>query len=207
MDIGIIGAGNVGQAAATRLVTAGHRVMLSNSRGPESLASVEQALGQDATAGTVEQAAGYGPVVLVAIPLGAVDDLPVAALAGRIVIDADNYSPDRDGHIAELDDDLTTSSELLAALLPGARVVKALNTMRSQRLAHEAHPRGARERLAIPISGDDEDAKDVVSQLVDDMGFDPVDIGTLAQSARQQPGSAVYDVPLHAGELRERLKA
>ncbi len=205
MHVGIIGAGRIGQAAATRLVTAGHEVMLSNTRGPESLADLEESLGQDAHAGTVADAAAYGEVVVVAIPVAAIDTLPAAQLEGLIVVDAGNYYPRRDGQIAELDDGSIGSSELLARHVPGARVVKAFNTIYSERLAHEAKPAGTAERLAIPLAGDDVAAKEVVASLIDDMGFDPVDAGSLADGRRQQPGTAVYNAPLDAAGVRAAL--
>ena len=205
MKVGIIGAGRIGQAAAARLVGGGHEVMLSNSRGPETLAEVEQSLGQNAHAGTIAEAAGYGDVVLVAVPLMAIDRLPAGELSGKIVIDANNYYPNRDGQIAELDAGSIGSSEMLARTLPGARVVKAFNTIYYQRLAHEGRPPGSAERLAVPLAGDDAEAKQVVSALIDDMGFDPVDAGSLADGRNQQPGTPVYNNPVGADEVRAAL--
>ena len=205
MKIGIIGAGRIGQAVASRLVTAGHEVMLSNAAGPESLVAVKKALGGKAHAGTVQEAATYGEVVFVAIPVPAMFDLPAAELDGKIVVDATNYYPQRDGQIPELDDGSVGSSELLARDLPGSRVVKAMNTMSYVRLASEAKPPGAAGRLAIPLAGDDLVAKEIVSGLIDDMGFDPVDAGTLADGRDQQPGTAVYDRPLEAEGVRTVL--
>jgi predicted dinucleotide-binding enzyme len=205
MRVGIIGAGRIGQAVASRLVTAGHEVMLANSRGPETLAAIEQSLGQNAHAGTVEQAAGFGDVALVAIPLHAIDELPADALAGRIVIDANNYYPERDGDIAQLEAGELGSSEMLARQLPGARVVKAFNTMHHQRLREAGRPRGAKDRLAIPLAGDDAAAKQTVSELIDDMGFDPVDAGTLRDGRRQQPGTRVFNQPFHAASVGRAL--
>jgi 8-hydroxy-5-deazaflavin:NADPH oxidoreductase len=205
MKIGIIGAGRIGQAVASRLVAAGHEVMLSNSDGPESLKTVKEALGREARAGTVQDAAAYGEVVFVAIPVAAMFDLPAAELGGKIVVDATNYYPQRDGRIPELDDGSIGSSELLARDLPGSRVVKAMNTMSYVRLAGEAKPAGAAGRLAIPLAGDDLPAKEIVSGLIDDMGFDPVDAGTLADGRDQQPGTAVYDRPLEAEGVRAAL--
>ena len=205
MKVGIIGAGMIGQATASRLVAAGHEVMISNSRGPETLADLEQSLGQSAHAGTTEQAARFGDVVLVAIPLKAIGSLPAAALAGQIVIDANNYYPGRDGEIAELESGETTSSELLARALPGARVVKAFNTIYYRRIAHEGRPPGSAERLGVPMAGDDVAAKQVVASLIDDMGFDPVDGGALADGRRQQPDTPVYNQPLDAAGVRAAL--
>jgi 8-hydroxy-5-deazaflavin:NADPH oxidoreductase len=183
MEIGIIGAGRIGQAVARRLVAAGHEVMLSNSAGPESLEAVAEALGGKAHAGTVQEAAAYGEVVFVAIPVAALYDLPAAQLDGKIVVDATNYYPQRDGQIPELDDGSIGSSELLARDLPGSRVVKAMNTMSYVRIARE----------------------EIVRGLIDDMGFDPVDAGTLADGRNQQPGTAVYDRPLETEGVRAAL--
>jgi 8-hydroxy-5-deazaflavin:NADPH oxidoreductase len=205
MKVGIIGAGMIGQATATRLIAAGHEVMISNSRGPETLADLEQSLGQSAHVGTTVEAARFGDVVLVAIPLKAIGSLPADELAGQIVIDANNYYPGRDGQIAELDAGEIGSSELLARRLPGARIVKAFNTIYFERIAHEGRPPGSSERLAVPMAGDDPEAKRVVAELIDDMGFDPVDAGLLADGRRQQPGTLVYNVPLSADGVRAAL--
>ncbi len=188
MRIGIIAAGNIGRALAVRFAPAGHQVMLSNSRGPHTLADLVASIPGDARAGTVAQAAGFGEVMAVAIPLRAIWDLPPEPFAGKLVIDANNF-PQRDGHITELDADQTTSSELLASLLPGAIVVKAFNTVFFQRLLDDSHPElPAAQRLAIPVAGDDEDAKRTVIDLIDQIGFTGVDAGTLADSRRLQPG-------------------
>ncbi|MGA9858364.1 MAG: NADPH-dependent F420 reductase [Solirubrobacteraceae bacterium] len=205
MQIGIIGAGRIGQAAATRLVAAGHEVTIANSRGPQTLAELVASLGAGVRAGTAAQAAESGDVVLVAVPLHAIGELPAAELVGRIVIDANNYYPDRDGRIAELDAGDTGSSEMLAAALPGARVVKAFNTIYYERLAHENRPAGSPDRLAIPLAGDDPEAKRIVAGLINDMGFDPVDAGSLADGRNQQPGTPVYNQPVGADGVRAAL--
>jgi predicted dinucleotide-binding enzyme len=205
MRVGIIGAGMIGGATATRLIAAGHEVMISNSRGLETLADLEQSLGQSAHAGTTARAARFGDVVLVAIPLKAIGSLPADKLEGQIVIDANNYYPGRDGQIPELDAGEIGSSELLARRLPGARIVKAFNTIYFERIAHEGRPSGSKERRAVPMAGDDPDAKRVVGALIDDMGFDPVDAGSLADGRRQEPGTPVYNAPLDADALRAAL--
>ena len=205
MDVGIIGSGGIGTAVATRLLAAGHRVRISNSRGPQSLAALAQALGDNASAATVEDAAGFGEVVVVATPLAAIDTLPARALAGKVVVDANNYYPARDGQIAVLDDGETGSSELLADRVPGARVVKAFNTMWSENLLHKGALHGAPERLALPVAGDDDDAKRLVFGLIDDIGFDPVDAGTLRDGRRQQPGTPVFNTVLDAQGVRAAL--
>lgn len=189
MRIGIIGSGHIGHALAVRFAAAGHRVMVSNSRGPDTLTDLVASIPGEVLAGTVPEAAGFGEVVAVAIPLRAIGDLPPEPFAGKLVVDANNYFPQRDGHIPELDADQTTSSELLASRLPGARVVKAFNTVYFRRLLDDSHPElPAAERLAIPIAGDDPDAKRTVIDLIDQIGFTGVDAGTLPESRRLQPG-------------------
>lgn len=205
MDIGIIGSGNIGGTSARLLADAGHLVLLSNSRGPESLSEVVGDLGPRVEAVTVEEAAARGEVVLVAIPFGRYRELPVAPLAGTIVIDAMNYYPSRDGAIPALDGG-TTSSALLREHLRGARIVKAFNTIWSERLRTASRPAGDPRRLAIPLAGDDAEAKRVVAGLIDQIGFDPIDNGGLDEGGqRQQPGTPVYNQPLTAAQAREVL--
>ncbi|HKE98484.1 MAG TPA: NADPH-dependent F420 reductase [Actinomycetes bacterium] len=208
MRIGVIGSGLIGGTLARLLTRAGHEVMVSNSRGPETLAGLVGELGARATAGTPARAAAFGELVIVAVPFGRYRELPAAELAGRIVVDTNNYYPARDGELDELDEGVSTSSELLAAHLEGARVVKAFNTVWYRRLRDEGRPRGAPGRLAVALAGDDPDAKRTVAALVDEIGFDPVDTGGLAEGGRrQQPGSPIYDVALTADQLRQRLDA
>jgi len=163
-------------------------------------------LGETAQAATVEDAASFGDVVLVAIPFGRYRGLPAAPLAGTIVVDAMNYYPGRDGNFAELDDDSTTSSELLAAHLPEARVIKAFNTMRAQPLGDRGAPGGGEDRLVLFVAGDDREAKDRVSALIEEIGFAPLDAGGLAAGGRlQQPGSSIYAEELTLSEAKEAL--
>lgn len=193
MKIGIIGAGKIGHALAVRFTAADHQVMLSNSRGPGTLARVVASIRGDVRAATATEAAGYGEVVAVAIPFRAIRDLPPEPFAGKLVVDANNYYPEPDWRSPELDADEITSSELLASLLPGATVVKAFNTIYFRRLLDDSHPDlPVEERLAIPVAGDDANAKQTVIDLIDQIGFTGVDAGTLAESRRQQPGSLVY---------------
>lgn len=204
MRIGIIGSGNIGGTSAALLARAGHEVVIANRRGPDSLAELVASIGPGARAGTVDDAAA-ADVVLVAIPLGARDTLPSTAFDGRVVVDAMNYYPARDGGVPELDAGTSGSSELVAAGLPGARVVKALNTIWSERLRTEGRPAGDPSRLAVPIAGDDPTAKAVVTGLLDEMGFDAVDAGSLRDGRRQQPGTPVYNAPLTADGVRAAL--
>ena len=202
MRIGIIGSGNIGSTTARLFANAGHEVTVANSRGPGSLGELVGELGPKAKAATVADAARNSEVVLVAVPLKAYTDLPPDAFAGKIVIDANNYYPQRDGNVAELDREETTSSELLARHLSGARIVKAFNTMNFRPLGSEGRPDAPRaERLAIYLAGDDERAKETVAGLIDEIGFAPVDTGGLHEGgARQQPGSQIYNNPMTAAE-------
>jgi predicted dinucleotide-binding enzyme len=205
--IGLIGAGNIGQAVARLAVDHGHDVVLSNSRGPETLASVVAELGPHAEADTSEGAAERGDVVVVTIPFKAYRDVPVAPLAGKVVIDTNNYYPQRDGQIAELDDDSTTSTSLLQEHLPESHVVKAFNHLMASHLTEHAQPADSANRRALAIAGDDPDAKATVSGLVEEFGFDVVDVGPLAESWRIEPGTPGSGPLLDAGEMRDALAA
>jgi 8-hydroxy-5-deazaflavin:NADPH oxidoreductase len=204
VDIGIIGSGNIGATAAGLFAGAGHRVAISNSRGPESLGDLVEELDGDVRAATAPEAAEFGEVVLEAIPFGRYTELPAGELSGKVLISASNYYPARDG---EMDLGDFTSSEVLAQHLTGARIVKAFNTMYYERLRDEGRldlPAG--ERLAIFIAGDDEGAKGVVARLIEEIGFTPIDTGSLRDGGRmQEPGSPIYNVPLTGDEAWERL--
>jgi 8-hydroxy-5-deazaflavin:NADPH oxidoreductase len=209
MRIGIIGAGHIGGTLAGLFVDAGHEVAVSNSRGPETLAGLVEQLGGRARATSAGDAARFGDVVVVSVPFGRYRELPTEAVAGKVVIDTNNYYPGRDGHLEELDGDRTTSSELLQAHLAGARVVKAFNAIQWMRLRDDGRPAGdPGRRLGIPISGDDEEAKRAVAELIEQIGFDPVDAGTLAVGGRKhQTGAPAYTQGLPTAELRARLGA
>jgi predicted dinucleotide-binding enzyme len=186
MRIGIVGAGNLGATVAGLFAGAGHEVAIANSRGPESLARLVAELGNGARAATVEEAVSFGELVLVAVPFGRNRDLPAAALAGKVVVDAMN---DYEG----LSDEATSSSELLAAHLPDSRVVKAFNTMYWELLRDRGHPARSEDRLVLFVAGDDAAAKAQIFRLIAEVGFTPVDTGGLSDgSRRQQPGSPIY---------------
>jgi 8-hydroxy-5-deazaflavin:NADPH oxidoreductase len=203
MKIGIIGAGNVGTAAAEQFVKAGHEVALSNSRGPATLGDLVARLGAHAHAMTIEEAAQFGDIVLIAVPFGKSRALPAAWFAGKIVIDANNYFPDRDGKVVELDNGTMTSSELTQQHLPGARIVKAFNTIWSEHLRTQGNAAlPSAERRAIFVAGDDAEAKQIVSDLIEQIGFAAVDMGSLRDGGRlQQPGGNLFNKDLKAGQL------
>lgn len=206
MRIGIIGAGNIGRQIARLAVGSGHEVVIANSRGPETLPSGLLAeLGNRGRGATAEEAAAAGEIALVAIPLRNYDQIPVEPLAGKIVIDANNYYPQRDGQIPELDDESTTTAELLQAHLPESRVVKAFNHIRAPDLTADAQAVGTENRRALVVAGDDPDARQAVAALIDSFGFDPVEIGPLSEGWRIQRDTPGYVTRLNADKLRGKL--
>src|SRR4051794_6720099 len=174
--IGLIGSGNIGSTVARLAVDAGHDVVLSNSRGPETLIDLVDELGPRARAATPAEAAAAGDIVVVTVPLKAYREVPVEPLHGKVVIDTNNYYPERDGHIDALDDESTTSSELLQAHLPESHVVKAFNNISFVHLRALARPSGSAERSALAIAGDDAAAKQTVTEFLDSIGFDTYDV-------------------------------
>jgi len=200
--IGLIGSGHIGSAVARLAVAQGHEVVLSNSRGPETLADLVAELGPSARADTAEGAAKAGDIVVVTIPLRAYREVPVEPLVGKIVIDTNNYYPQRDGDIPELDDESTTTAELLQAHLPRSSVVKAFNHIMAAHLASQGTSAGTPGRRALAIAGDDLDAKRVVTELIDSFGFDTVDLGPLAEGWRVQRDTPAYVARLDADGLR-----
>lgn len=205
MKIGIIGAGFIGRALATVTVKLGHDVMVSNSRGPDTLFSWVGSLG--VKVGTAEQAAAFGDIVVVAIPLKAYRSLPAHLLAGKIVVDANNYYPQRDGNIAELDSHQTTTSQLLAYHLTQSKVVKAFNAIVAGDIETDGKPLGSSDRRAHPIAGDDAAAKGLVAGLLEQIGFDVVDAGPLSEGWRFQANTPAYCVRLDAAGLQKALAA
>ncbi|WP_431880166.1 NADPH-dependent F420 reductase [Micromonospora marina] len=205
MEIGIIGSGHIGGTLTRRLRSLGHDVAVANSRGPQSLADIAAETG--ARAVPVEDAVQDAELVVIAIPLKAVPQLPAALFDGKLVVDANNYYPQRDGDIAELLDRSLSSSRWTADHLKGARVVKVFNNIQAAHLMDEGKPAGAAGRIGLPVAGDDADAKRIVMGLVDELGFDPVDAGTLDESWRQQPDTPVYGTDRDADGVREGLAA
>ena len=205
--IATIGAGHIGTAVARIALAAGYDVVLSNSRGPDTLADLVAELGPGASADTAAGAAARGDLVVVTIPLHAIEDVPVEPLAGKVVIDTNNYYPGRDGQIAELDDHTGTSAGLLQRHLPTSKVVKAFNHIESTQLATEGTPPGTAGRRALALFGDDASARQTVAGLLGELGFDPVDGGPLEESWRIEPGTPGYGPRLDTDGLRGALTA
>ena len=205
--IGLIGAGHIGSQLARLAVKNGHDVVVSNARGPDTLAGLIKELGPRARAGTPAEAAAAGDIVVVTIPLKAYREVPVEPLRGKVVIDTNNYYPQRDGHIAELDSETTTTAELLQAHLPQSKVVKAFNHIYAASLTTEGQPTGTKNRRALVIAGDDPDARATVARLIDQFGFDVVDAGALKEGWRIQRDTPGYGPRRNAEELRRDLAA
>jgi 8-hydroxy-5-deazaflavin:NADPH oxidoreductase len=185
----------IGGTVARLAVDAGQHVVLSNSRGPETLADLAAELGPLARAASAAEAGRAGDIVVVTVPVKACYDVPAGPLAGKVVLDTGNYYPERDGQIPELDSGSLTSSELLAQLLPGADVVKVFNNIFFKHLLNLARPAGADDRSYLPIAGDSAAAKATVTEFLDSIGYGAVDAGTLAEGWRQQPGTPAYGPP------------
>jgi predicted dinucleotide-binding enzyme len=192
--VGLIGSGNIGGTVARLAVAAGYDVVLSNSRGPETLTGLVDELGERASAGTAHDAAQVGDLVLVSVPLKAYRAVPVEPLAGKVVMDTNNYYPQRDGNLPELDSGETTSSELLQRHLPDSRVVKVFNNIFFKHLHSLARPAGSSDRSALAIAGDDAAAKAEVADFLDRIGYDAVDVGRLAEGWRYQPDTPAYGI-------------
>jgi predicted dinucleotide-binding enzyme len=207
MNIGIIGAGNIGSALAIRLTSLGYTVFIANSRGPETLKDVAEKTG--ATPVTASEAARKGEIIVVTIPLKSIPELPKDLFDGVSaevpVIDTSNYYPLlRDGQVPELEQGDLTESEWVQQHL-GRPVIKVFNNIGADHLEKKGTPAGTPGRIALPVSGDDAAAKQRVMQLVEELGFDAVDNGSLHESWRQQPGTPVYGTDLPAAELQQQL--
>lgn len=205
--IGLIGAGHIGGQLARLAVKNGYNVVISNSRGPDTLAGLVAELGPHARAATPAEAAQAGDLVVVTIPLKNLHDVPVAPLAGKIVIDTLNYYPQRDGHIPELDQEKTTTSEMVQRHLPTSHVVKAFNHIYAAQLTTNGQPAGTPNRHALAIAGNDAAAKTAVAELIDQFGFDTVDMGPLSESWRIQRDTPGYGPRRTKDDLRQDLAA
>jgi 8-hydroxy-5-deazaflavin:NADPH oxidoreductase len=205
--LGFLGSGHIGSQVARLALAQGHDVVMSNSRGPETLAELIADLGPGARAATAEDAATAGEIVVVAVPLKSIEQLPVAPLAGKVVIDTNNYYPQRDGVIDAVEDETSTVSELLQRLAPTAKVVKAFNNIQWSQLTTDGTPAGTPNRRALAIAGDDAEAKATVTALIDSFGFDVVDVGSLAEGWRFQRDTPAYGIVTDAPGLRDALAA
>ena len=193
--IGLIGSGHIGSTVARLAVAAGYDVVLSNSRGPETLADLVKELGGHARAASPAEAAAAGDLVVVTVPLRAYRSVPAEPLAGKVVIDTNNYYPGRDGTIPELEDGSATVSGLLQQHVGTARVVKCFNNIYFKHLLSLARSAGAKDRSALPIAGDDTSAKAMVTAFLDSIGYDVVDAGNLEESWRFERDMPAYGVP------------
>ena len=204
MRIGILGAGFIGRAVARLAVQNGYEVMLSNSRSPMTLVSAMISIG--CKIGTAKDASDFGEVVLLAVPFANMKDVDPTPLHGKIVMDACNYYAQRDGAIAALDEFATTTSQMVADHLAGAKIVKAFNAILEKDIEKDAVPAGTGPRRALPIAGDDPDAKLIVTEILQNLGFDVVDAGPLAEGWRFERARPAYCVPLQTAELQEALR-
>ncbi len=205
--IGFIGSGHIGSQVARLAVAHGYNVVMSNSRGPETLAALVAELGPAARAATAAEAAKAGDIVVVTIPLKNYRLVPVEPLTAKIVLDTTNYYPQRDGHILDLDTESTTSSELLQSHLPASKVVKAFNHINAAQITTDGRPAGTANRRGLVIAGNDAAAKATVTELFDEFGYDTVDAGPLSESWRIQPNTPGYGPRRTAEELRKDLAA
>ncbi len=203
--LGIIGSGNIGSNVAKAAIAAGYDVVMANSRGPATLVDLVNDLGPKATAATPEEVAEAAELVLVAIPLSKIDQLPAEALAGKVVMDANNYYPQRDGRIMDLDVNIATTTELLQRQLPQSHVVKAFNHINAKDIPAHGKPADDSTRRAIGIAGEDTAAKAMVVSFMDAIGYDAVDLGGLDESWRIERDTPSYGVPVTRSELEEIL--
>ncbi|MFS0734112.1 NAD(P)-binding domain-containing protein [Microbacterium sp. 1P10UB] len=203
--IGIIGAGNIGSALARGFVQHGYDVVISNSRGPETLADLVADIGDGVRAGTAQDAAAAADIVVVTVPLKAIEDIPVEPLAGKIVLDTNNYYWERDGRIAELDENRTTTSQMLQEHLPQSRVAKAFNHIMAADILTDGATAGSDDRRALATSSDFDNAVELVTRIYDEFGFDTVNVGPLADSWRVERDRPAYVVRQNADELRANL--
>ncbi|MCZ2401628.1 NAD(P)-binding domain-containing protein [Paenarthrobacter sp. Z7-10] len=203
--IGIIGAGHIGSQIARKAVQLGYDVVISNSRGPETLSDLVAELGPTAKAGTAADAAAMADFAVVTVPLKSYRDVPVEPLANKVVIDTNNYYWERDGRIPALDKGEATVSGLLQEHLPGSRVAKGFNHIMAKDITADGTPAGTDNRRALATASDFPDASALVTRLYDEFGFDTVNVGSLAESWRVERDRPAYVVRQNAEELESNL--
>ena len=202
---GIIGAGNIGSQVARAVIAHGHDVVISNSRGPETLADLVADLGPKARAATATEAGTAGDVVVVTVPLKNLDQVPVEPLAGKTVIDTNNYYFERDGHITALDEGTDTTAEMLQRHLPTSTVVKGFNHIPADDITTDTAPAGTPDRRALATSSDSPEAVALMTDLYDELGFDTVDVSPLSESWRVERDRPAYVVRQTKDELVANL--
>jgi predicted dinucleotide-binding enzyme len=203
--VGIIGAGHIGSALAKGFATNGYDVVIANSRGPETLTDLIASIGDNARAATAQDAAEAGDFVVVTVPLKAIAEVPVAPLAGKTVLDTNNYYFERDGRITELDEKKTTTSQMLQDHLPQSHVVKAFNHIMAADILTDGSPAGRENRRALATSSDSDEAVALVTRVYDEFGFDTVNVGPLSESWRVERDQPAYVVRQNADELTQNL--
>jgi 8-hydroxy-5-deazaflavin:NADPH oxidoreductase len=203
--IGIIGAGHIGSQVARKAVELGYDVVISNSRGPETLQGLVAELGPKARAATAAEAAAAGDFAVVTVPLKNYKDIPAQPLAGKIVIDTNNYYWERDGRIPALDNGEATTSGLLQEHLPGSKVAKGFNHIMAKDITTDGTPAGTEDRRALATASDYPEAAELVTRLYDEFGFDTVDVGPLSESWRVERDRPAYVKRQNAVELKDNL--
>jgi 8-hydroxy-5-deazaflavin:NADPH oxidoreductase len=203
--IGIIGSGHVGSNLARAAIAHGYDVVLSNSQGPDTLAGLVQDLGPKARAAMPEEAASAADFAIIAIPITTIGQVPVEPLAGKVVIATINYFPQRDGHFLEIDNGTTTVPGMLQAHLPDGRVVRAFSMIDAADMSGDGHPEGDPKRRALALAGDDPAAKELVTRLYHDFGFDALDLGGLAESWRVDVGQPAFVIRQNLAELKANV--
>ncbi|BCW72748.1 NAD(P)-binding domain-containing protein [Arthrobacter sp. NicSoilB8] len=203
--IGIIGAGHIGSQLARKAVGLGYDVVISNSRGPETLAGLVAELGPKARAATPAEAAAAGDFAVITVPFKAIADVPVEPLAGKVVLDTNNYYWERDGHFPALDAGEATTSGLLQEHLPRSKVAKAFNHIMHTQITTDGTPAGTPNRRALATASDFPEAAELVTRIYDEFGFDTVNVGPLSESWRMERDRPAYVVRQNAAELAENL--
>lgn len=203
--IGIIGAGEVGSQIARAAVANGYTVVIANSRTPQTLTGLIAELGRSARAATPAEAAAAGDFAVIAVPLKLINTMPVAELAGKVVIDTNNYMAGRDGHFSVVDSGEKTEHELRQEQLPSSKIAKAFTHIQAPTLLRFSRPAGSPDRLALAVSSDHPEAVAVVTELYDRFGYDTVDNSPLSESWRSGPGTPVWRQSLSGGQGQAEL--